>query len=143
MIIVVLDANVAVKWATPAADEPLSAEARRLMARHMLGEIEFIVPDVFWAELANVLWKGARRRRWTREDAERAIADTLARDFVTIASASLLQEAVKIAFDNDQGVYDCLYAALAVQAKTDLITADERLANALGTRFPVKWLGAF
>ena len=143
MTIFVLDASVAVKWAIPAANEPLAPEARRLMGRHAAGEIEFIVPDVFWAELGNVLWKGALRGRWSRTDAERAITDTLARDFVTIASASLLAEAVEIAFENDRGVYDCLYAALAIQAQTDLITADERLANALAARFPVKWLGAF
>jgi predicted nucleic acid-binding protein len=29
-----------------------------------------------------------------------------------------------------------------LQAKADLITADERLANAMAARFPVKWLGA-
>jgi hypothetical protein len=29
-----------------------------------------------------------------------------------------------------------------MQSKSDLITADERLANALAARFPVKWLGA-
>ena len=42
-----------------------------------------------------------------------------------------------------RAVYDCLYVALAVQSKSDLVTADERLANALAARFPVKWLGAF
>jgi predicted nucleic acid-binding protein len=40
-----------------------------------------------------------------------------------------------IAFAYDRSVYDCLYVALAVQSKTDLITADERLANALAARF--------
>ena len=39
-------------------------------------------------------------------------------------------------------MYDCLYVALAVQSKTEWITADERLANALAARLPVKWLGA-
>jgi predicted nucleic acid-binding protein len=38
-------------------------------------------------------------------------------------------------------VYDSLYVALAVQAKTELITADERLANSLAAHLPVKWLG--
>jgi predicted nucleic acid-binding protein len=32
---------------------------------------------------------------------------------------------------------------LAIQRKTELITADERLANALAAHLPVKWLGAF
>jgi predicted nucleic acid-binding protein len=30
-----------------------------------------------------------------------------------------------------------------VQSGAELITADERLANALAARFPVKWLGSF
>jgi predicted nucleic acid-binding protein len=34
-----------------------------------------------------------------------------------------------------------LYVALAVTLKTELITADEKLANALAGYFPVKWLG--
>lgn len=142
MTVLVLDASVAVKWAIPAMNEPLSEHARQLLARHVQGEVEFIVPDVFWAEMANVLWKGFRRGRWSRTDAEQGIASMLARDFVTVSSASLLPEAVKIAFENDRAIYDCLYAALAVDARTDLITADERLANALAARFPVKWLGA-
>ena len=55
----------------------------------------------------------------------------------------LLPEALKIALVYDRSVYDGLYAALAVQSKTDVITADERLADALAARLPVKWLGAF
>jgi predicted nucleic acid-binding protein len=31
---------------------------------------------------------------------------------------------------------------LAIQSKSQLITADERLANALAAYLPVKWLGA-
>jgi hypothetical protein len=32
---------------------------------------------------------------------------------------------------------------LALRAKANLITADERFANALAARLPVKWLGAY
>jgi predicted nucleic acid-binding protein len=39
-------------------------------------------------------------------------------------------------------VYDSLYVALATLTNSQLITADERLANSLAARFPVKWLGA-
>jgi len=54
----------------------------------------------------------------------------------------LFSEALQIALTHDRSVYDCLYVALAVQSKTEWITADERLANALAARLPVKWLGA-
>ena len=143
MITLVLDASVAVKWALPAATEPLTNESLRLLQRYRDGEVDFVVPDLFWAELGNALWKGARRGRWNHNDAENTIADFEARQFTTVSSIVLLPDALKIAFAYDRSVYDCLYAALAVQARVDLITADERLANALAARLPVKWLGAF
>jgi predicted nucleic acid-binding protein len=39
-------------------------------------------------------------------------------------------------------VYDALYVALAMTSKSQLITADEPLANALAAHLPVKWLGS-
>jgi predicted nucleic acid-binding protein len=139
----VLDASVAIKWAVPSASEPLTDESLRLLRRYVDSDLEFIVPDVFWAEVGNVLWKGTRRQRWRQVEAEAVAADMKARDFATVSSATLLPEALRIAFAYDRSVYDCLYVALAVQSKTDLITADERLANALAAHLPVKWLGAF
>jgi predicted nucleic acid-binding protein len=139
----VLDASVAIKWAMPFAREPLTDESVRLFKRYVDGEVDFIVPDVFWAEVGNVLWKGTRQRRWRQDEAEAVATDMQARDFKTVSSLVLLPEALRIAFAHDRAVYDCLYVALAVQFKRDLITADERLANALAARFPVKWLGAF
>jgi predicted nucleic acid-binding protein len=139
----VLDASVALKWAIPSAREPLTDESLRLLKRYVDSEVEFIVPDVFWAEVGNVLWKGTGQRRWRQDEAEAVAADMKARDFATVSSFILLPEALRIAFAYDRSVYDCLYVALAVQSKTDWITADERLANALAARFPVKWLGAF
>lgn len=143
MTTLVLDASVAVKWAMPLAREPLTDESLRLFRRYTDGEFDFAVPDVFWAELGNVLWKGTRRGRWSRNDAEATAADFRTRDFVTVSSSVLLPEALRIAFAYDRAVYDCLYVALAVQSKTELITADERLANALAAHLPVKWLGSF
>jgi predicted nucleic acid-binding protein len=140
--VLVLDASVAIKWAIPVAKEPFTDESLRLLKRYVDGEIDFIVPDVFWAEVGNVLWKGTRQNRWRQDEAESVAADMQARDFTTVPSLMLLPGALKIAFAHDRTVYDCLYVALAVQSKTDLITADERLANALAARFPVKWLGA-
>ena len=139
----VLDASVATKWAMPLAGEPLTDESLRLLKRYVNAEVEFVVPDVFWAEVGNVLWKGTRQRRWRQDDADAVAADMRARDFATVSSLTLLPEALRISFAYDRSVYDCLYVALAVQSKTDLVTADERLANALAAHLPVKWLGAF
>ena len=138
----VLDASVALKWAIPSAQEPLTDEAVHLLRRYVSSEIDFIVPDLFWAEMGNVLWNGARRGRWNRSDAESGVAEMAGRDFVTVRSLVLMPEALRIAFAYDRSVYDCLHVALAVQSKTEMITADEQLANALAAYLPVKWLGA-
>ena len=143
MIALVLDASVAVKWAIPSRNETLTAESIRLLKRYTDGEINFVVPDVFWAEVGNVFWKGVRRERWSHAFAERAASEIGARDFLTVSSLALLPQALAIALAHDRSVYDCLYVALAIQFKTEMITADERLANALAARMPVKWLGAF
>jgi predicted nucleic acid-binding protein len=140
---IVLDASVAVKWALPLAKEPFTTESLELLRRYERGEIDFLVPDVFWAEVSNVMWKGVRQRRWPRVMAESAASDFRNRDFQTFSSRSLLPDAMKIAFAHDRSIYDSLYVALAMQRHAQMITADERLANALAAHLPVKWLGAW
>lgn len=143
MSLIVLDASVAIQWAVPSTAGTQSDAALRLLGRYVDREIEFVVPDLFWAEVANTLCKGVRQRRWSRADAEDGVAALIAYDFDTVPCLLLMNEAVPIALNFGITLYDCLYVALALQAKADLITADERLANALAARFPVKWLGAF
>jgi len=139
----VLDASVALKWALPAADEPLKPEAFRLLQRYVDDEIQLIVPDIFWAECGNALWKAVRRGRQSRASAELALSLLVRRNFTTLPSASLLPRALAIALDFGRTFYDSLYVALAVATKCDFVTADERLANALAAYLPVKWLGTF
>lgn len=143
MIAFVLDASVAVKWSIPSANETLTAQSVQLLQRYVNGEINFIVPDIFWAEVGNVLWKGVRQRRWPQVLADAAAEEIKDRNFLSVSSLALLPEALRIAFLHDRRVYDCLYVALAVQFNVEMVTADERLANALAARLPVKWLGAF
>ena len=139
---VVVDASVAAKWVLPAEGETLTEEAAGWLRRYAQGEVLFLVPDLFWAETANLLWKALQHGRCSKEFAERAQASLVGRGLRTIASVSLLNLAFRIATDHQRTVYDSLYVALAVRANGQLITADERLANALAAHFPVKWLGA-
>jgi predicted nucleic acid-binding protein len=60
----------------------------------------------------------------------------------TIPSFDLVPQTLSMAIKDDRTVYDSVYVALALQTKASLITADERLANALAAHLPVKWLGA-
>jgi len=143
MTTLVLDASVAIKWALPSPQEDLTTESVHLLSRYLASEIDFIVPDVFWAEIENILWKGVKRKRWPRTDAEQIAAEFKAREFQTIPSQILMIEALKLACTYERSIYDCLYVALAVESHSQLITADERLVNSMATHFPVKWLGAF
>ena len=58
-------------------------------------------------------------------------------------TCQLLDQAMEIATAVQRSVYDSLYVALAMRLNTDLITADERLFNALGAHFPIRWLGRY
>lgn len=138
----VVDASVAAKWFLPGAGETLVGEALNLLRRYAKGEIQLIVPDLFWAEFANILWKAVRRGRWTKSAADAAITAMKARHLPTVPSLNLLEEAFAIATSFDRTVYDSLYVALAVVSKAQLITADERLARALAAYLPVQWLGS-
>ena len=143
MTTLVLDASVAIKWALPSAKEDLTAEAVRLLSRYLDSELDFIVPDIFWAEIGNILWEGVKRKRWPRTDAEQIAAEFKAREFQTVPSQILMTEALKLACTYDRSIYDCLYVALGVESHSPLITADERLFNSMAAHFPIKWLGAF
>jgi predicted nucleic acid-binding protein len=140
--LLVLDANVAAKWFLPAKSEPLADEAFTLFDKYAKDEVRFIVPDLFWAEFANVMWKAVRLGRFPRVSAGEALEALTQRDFPTVPSLKLLDSAFQIATAFERTVYDSLYVALAVYSNAQLITADERLANSLAARFPVKWLGA-
>jgi predicted nucleic acid-binding protein len=55
---------------------------------------------------------------------------------------NLVNPALSIALKHGRSLYDCLYIALALHSSAQLVTADEKLANALAGHFPIKWLGA-
>ena len=56
------------------------------------------------------------------------------------ASSALIVAAIQIARAYERTVYDCIYVALAVETNSEMVTADERLANSLAG-LPVVWLG--
>jgi predicted nucleic acid-binding protein len=121
---IVVDASVAVKWLLP---EDHSEAAARLL----LGHQDLWAPDLIWAELGNVLWKKWRLSEISAETGAALLAD-FRRFPLSIQSSELLSEgAWEIARDLGRSFYDSLYLALAVSQGCPLVTADQKLWNAL------------
>jgi len=139
----VVDASVAVKWCLPLSDEGLVPQAQELLDRYGNSSIGFLVPDLFWVEVASTIWKAVRKKRIPRGLADAALTLVQDLDIPTVSSGKMMHQAMQLAITHNRSVYDCLYVALAVQQKTEMITADEKLANALAAYLPVKWLGAY
>lgn len=119
----VVDSSVAVKWYLP---ESGSDRAALLLQ----SGLRLVAPDLLVAEVGNVLWK--RRRDIPAAEIEGiAIALATSCPISLCPSTALLQGALSIAMAHERSVYDSLYLALAVSENCQLVTADERLGNAL------------
>jgi predicted nucleic acid-binding protein len=139
----VIDASVAIRWLPLFKNEPLVSQARQYLGRRSAGEITVIVPDLFWAEVSGVLWKAARRGSCDADEASVALSTLQEEKLPTVPSLLLVNSALSIAMKYGRSLYDCLYVTLAVRSDAQLVTADEKLANALAAHFPVRWLGSF
>jgi predicted nucleic acid-binding protein len=125
MTLYVVDSSVAIKWYVP---EIHDAEARRLRA----GGAALHAPDFLDVEMAAIVWKKLRRGDLTRQDADDILSEIAALTVVNRhPSTSLVAPAFDLADRSGRTVYDCLYLALAVQLGGQMVTADERLVNAL------------
>jgi len=121
----VVDASVAVKWVVP---EIHSEPARRLLGRNYT----LLVPDFFFAEIANVFWKRVQRGEDNTDDAKVALEAIEAQPLQVYPSLRLMSPAFDMAIQTRRAVYDCVYIALAVECQCQMVTADEKLFNALG-----------
>jgi predicted nucleic acid-binding protein len=136
----VLDASVAAKWFLPSG-ETLAEEAVALLKGFAAGRLRLLVPDLFWPEVGNIFWKASRGGRMSVASAREAAGALSACGIRTTPSLPLLGHALEIAAEFERTVYDSIYVALAIESNHPLVTADERLANAMAAYFPVRWLG--
>ncbi len=116
----IVDASIAVKWLFT---EPHSHESRRLLAPR----IDLDAPDFILTEVANVIWKKARRKDipsptpYIKELAN--LKDAVALQ----PSTELVIKAAALAAQIDCSVYVCLYLARADRLKDCAVTFPDPL----------------
>jgi len=137
-----VDLSVAARWLLPGLSEPLQQEAVSLLSQLVGGQVSLIVPDFFWIEVTNLLCKAIRTGRCTRSTAEMALSALRRHQLTTLPVLPLLDSAFDQAIVSGRSVYDNIYVALALESGGNLLTADEKLVNAIGTGLPIAWLGA-
>ena len=124
----VLDASVGIKWVLIERD---TDKARRLRDAYRLGQHQLIAPDWFIAEIMNILGKAAARKQISEGVARQALADLVQDAPIWQPTVPLLDDAFNLALAHQRAVYDCLYVALAIREKCQLITADDALVRQL------------
>jgi predicted nucleic acid-binding protein len=127
----ILDASVGLKWVLNETD---SDKARQLREDFRNAIREFLAPDIFAVECAHALTKGERRGVVVDPD---FLYDEIMLDAPRFSpSIPLMMRAISIARKARIAVYDCVYVALAEQEGCELITADQKVLNALQASFP-------
>ena len=120
-----VDSSVALKWFVP---EVLSDEAEHLLD----GSVGLWTPDLLFAEFGNVVWKKVGRGEIRPSEARDIVAALELVPLTVVPCSQLIAAALEIAISYRRTVYDALYLALAVARDCTFITADDRLARALG-----------
>jgi predicted nucleic acid-binding protein len=138
-LVCVVDASVAIKLYLA---EALAAEAHVLFGYLADPTTVFHVPDLFYVECANILWKQVQRGSATAAQVASHYAALTALPIQRTPTYDLGADALAIAATHGITAYDASYVALAHRQAVPLITADDKLVNKLaGTAFSVTWLG--
>ena len=137
----VLDASVGLQLYIP---NPLSNKATRLVGCLSDPANRLSVPDLFYVEVANALWKYARAGQLTQATVLANLADLKALPFSAHATSELIEPAARIGMAHGITAYDASYVALAWLRDAPLLTLDRKLVEALANSpYPVQLFSEF
>jgi len=129
-----IDASVGVKLVL---EEPGSDDAHALLERvadDPQGRI--YVPDLFYPECANVLWKHVQRHRLAPDVAQENLARLLALPAFEVRTRDVAAPALQLALHHHISAYDATYVAAAEHANAPLVTADGPLLDTFRGKQP-------
>ena len=136
---VVVDSSVALKWWLD--DEEFVEEARTILKKAVANEIELVVPELWFYEIANGLNVAVRRQRISRKLGSEFVEELQAVGVTQIPVASQLGEIFQAAQKYGCAVYDIAYLIIAEQEGIYLVTGDRKFFNVVaGEKSFVKYL---
>ncbi|MDZ8240172.1 MAG: type II toxin-antitoxin system VapC family toxin [Nostoc sp. ChiQUE01a] len=109
----VVDASVAIKQFIP--DDPLTPKVNQLFAHLSNPQTEIFVPDLFYIECGNIIWKYVRAGLYAVADVPRDLATLKSFPLRVVSTADLMADAVSIALTYGISAYDRSYVTLSQQ----------------------------
>lgn len=135
-----VDASLVLSWLFVEEHSDRAYEARDTWMRQA---DRLIAPPMLTFEAPSVIRQAVYNRRMTQEEGDETLQAFLDLTIDILHPAPLVYEAWSVARTlNAPRLYDMYYVALAGITGCELWTADRRLANLAGSRFPfTRWIG--
>lgn len=133
----IIDASVLVSAFFP---DEAQAQAQVLLRDHAAGKEQLKAPALILFETANAVWQAERRGRISSAQADEILQAAAGME-IELYDMSW-GESLPLARQFQRTAYDAAYMALAYRLDEELVTADERLYNAVHPKLSwVKRLG--
>lgn len=135
----IIDASVLLSAFFPDEAQP---QAQSVLRQHAAGKERLKAPTLIMYEVTNAVWQAERRGRITSAQADEILQAASGLDVELVAVD--WGESLPLARKFNRNAYDAAYLALAEAQGEKLITADERLYNAVHPKSKwVLWLGDY
>ncbi len=126
----VLDASMTLAWLFPRQNPIEALLAERALDR--LDSEEFLVPTIWYGEVANAILRGERKGLVTPSQTAAFLAELDLADIEAEADSPKLRQSVVLALARSYALtaYDAMYLELALRRGVPLATFDRQLADA-------------
>lgn len=136
----VVDASVGIKLFVEEGLSDRAAELFEGLAWEPPHQI--YVPDLFYLECGNILWKYVRRFDYPPAQARESLRSLGALALQRLSDSLLFEESLDLALARGISVYDASYVTLSRHLDVPFVTADEKLVRKLeGSGIEIRWLG--
>lgn len=111
-------------------DGPLADQSEEILESAHRGDAVISVPELLFAETAQVLLKKERTKLLTPDETTRIQKEIFSLPIDFIAHKALIDSAGQLARTHNLSIYDGLFLALAKKLKCPLLTCDDKLLRA-------------